>query len=200
MNATTPLWVPLAVAAGGLITTIGAAVLTGWWASHREDVRWAREREDRLAQWQREDSQRWLQDRRQAYARLLTALNELSDKLEDARQIRAMDVEAELDLAEIKSAVRVIGAALSSVQIIASKEVASRAPFALGSYAPFVLWLSPSAKLSLAKIEELLETAHNRTEWLYEAMRKDLGLEVPNLLETLKGDVEKRADERPNRS
>lgn len=68
VSATTPLWVPLTIAAGGLVTTLGAAVITQWLANRRE-------RTARREQWGREDSVRWQEDRKQAYAEFLAALS-----------------------------------------------------------------------------------------------------------------------------
>ena len=80
--ATTPLWVPLAVAALGVVGSFGAAFFTRRWADRREDQRWSREREaettrwqreqdDRREQWRREDAARWLSERRAVYAEFL---------------------------------------------------------------------------------------------------------------------------------
>jgi hypothetical protein len=63
------VWVPLVAAAAGvvagLVTGLGGAILTRRWGS-----------QDRREQWLREDSQRWLKDRLQTYARLVSALDE----------------------------------------------------------------------------------------------------------------------------
>jgi len=75
------VWVPLLVAAVGLLSTFGAAALTQRQASRREQRQWQREREARLEQWQREDSVRWLEDRQRTYARFVAALYEWDDKL-----------------------------------------------------------------------------------------------------------------------
>jgi hypothetical protein len=132
MSATTPLWVPLMIAAVGLATTIGAAVLTQWWASRREDVRWGRERDDRQEQWKREDSLRWLQDRQQAYARLIAALDEWDHELGSARAALTIDAEfaeyeklwpKELDTAELKRRGKTARDALALVQFMAPKAV-----------------------------------------------------------------------------
>jgi hypothetical protein len=69
--ATTPLWVPLLVAAMGLIATllgtIMGTVLAAARAERREDVRWQRERERQQEMWSREDRQRTFDQKRDAY-------------------------------------------------------------------------------------------------------------------------------------
>ena len=93
------VWVPLVTAAVGLIAGLGTSIFTQRRADSREDVRWQRERQDRQEQWQqerqtrqelweREDSHRWLQDRQQAYARLMAALYTWDDELRRARADR----------------------------------------------------------------------------------------------------------------
>jgi hypothetical protein len=83
--SSTPVWVPLAVAAVGVAGTLGAAFFTRRWADRREDQRWKREREaeqtrwqreqnERREQWQREDAARWLTERRAVYAEFLLVL------------------------------------------------------------------------------------------------------------------------------
>jgi hypothetical protein len=84
--ATTPLWVPLAVAVTGVLGTLSAAVFTQIWAARREDKRWIRDREveeerwqrekvERREQWRREDRARWLAERRNIYAEYLLGLD-----------------------------------------------------------------------------------------------------------------------------
>lgn len=86
MNGSTPIWVPLAVAALGVGSTLAASIFGQVWARRREEdrwrvereaerVRWERERAARQEQWQREDAGRWLGDRRQIYADYLHALD-----------------------------------------------------------------------------------------------------------------------------
>jgi hypothetical protein len=99
----------------------GAALIVGvlaqLWSGHRENVRWSREKEDReklwqrerqdrQEQWQREDSLCWHQDRQQAYARLIAALNEWDNELRRAVAIRQNEAkfgeEREIDTTEIE--------------------------------------------------------------------------------------------------
>lgn len=69
--ATTPLWIPLFVAAigvaGTLIAGIAGAVLAHRWADRRDDKTWAREREREHERWRREDEARTFDHRRDAY-------------------------------------------------------------------------------------------------------------------------------------
>jgi hypothetical protein len=83
--SSTPVWVPLAVAAVAVAGTLGAALLTRRSADRQEDQRWTREREaeetrwqrerdERREEWQREDAARWLTERRAVYAEYLLSL------------------------------------------------------------------------------------------------------------------------------
>jgi hypothetical protein len=83
--STTPVWVPLLVAAAGVASTLSVAFLTRRGADRREDqrwrrdheteeTRWQREQDERREQWRREDHARWLTERRAAYAEFLLGL------------------------------------------------------------------------------------------------------------------------------
>lgn len=65
--ATTPLWVPMVVAAIGVLGTLFATVFTQVWQSRQEEQRARR-------QAQRDDSQRWLEARRSVYTEVLRVL------------------------------------------------------------------------------------------------------------------------------
>ncbi|MEU2168297.1 hypothetical protein ACH47V_23765 [Micromonospora chersina] len=58
MEASTPLWVPIVVAAVGVSGTVAAAWLTQRASKKREDERWRREREVDEIRWQRERADR----------------------------------------------------------------------------------------------------------------------------------------------
>jgi hypothetical protein len=84
--ASTPLWVPLVVAALGVTGTFLAAYYTRRWADRREDqrwtrerqaeeARWKRERDERREQWEREDHARWMAERRLVYAEFLQRID-----------------------------------------------------------------------------------------------------------------------------
>jgi hypothetical protein len=68
---TTPLWVPLLVAALGLIATVSGTLMGAWVtavrADRREDLRWERERAKEREAWAREDAQRTFEQRRTCY-------------------------------------------------------------------------------------------------------------------------------------
>lgn len=67
--STTPLWVPLVVAAmgmaGTLVAGIAGGIITQRWSSTREDKAWARERERERERWVREDEARTFEHRRE---------------------------------------------------------------------------------------------------------------------------------------
>jgi hypothetical protein len=58
MSTSTPLWVPIAVAAIGVAGAITAAWLTQRASTRREDERWRRERDVDEIRWQREKAER----------------------------------------------------------------------------------------------------------------------------------------------
>jgi hypothetical protein len=66
--ATTPLWVPLAVAALAVLGTLAGVVFTQVWNSRLEERRWAREVERLREAQAREDVNRAYEHRRAAYA------------------------------------------------------------------------------------------------------------------------------------
>jgi hypothetical protein len=75
--ATTPVWVPLAVAALAVLGTLAGVVFTQVWNSRLDERRWARESE-RLRQAQaREDVNRTYEHRRDAYVEFLQELERL---------------------------------------------------------------------------------------------------------------------------
>jgi hypothetical protein len=75
--ATTPLWVPLAVAGLAVLGTLAGVVFTQVWNSRLEERRWSREN-DRLREAQaREDVNRTYEHRRVAYVDFLQEINRL---------------------------------------------------------------------------------------------------------------------------
>jgi hypothetical protein len=183
-TATTPLWIPLLTGAAGLVTGLvaglGAAVWTQRRTDRREDVRWERERTDRAEQWRREDSLRWLQDRQQAYARLLAALYEWDRVLLSAVAIRRLDLahneRTELDEAERIRVSAAAREALPLVQFMAPESIRSLARLAITNRESFwIAQLAPDPPDRL-KMDAGWTRIGERTSWLREAMRKDVGL------------------------
>ncbi|MFF0122939.1 hypothetical protein ACFYP0_12105 [Micromonospora arida] len=80
MEATTPLWVPIVVAAAGVGGTVTAAWLTQRASKKREDERWLREREIDDIRWQRERADRL----RELRIKLYVDLAEYSQNFEEA--------------------------------------------------------------------------------------------------------------------
>jgi hypothetical protein len=85
----TPLWVPLVVAAAGLVGTLGGVWLTQRRADRREEVAWNRERERERerweredererARWEREDAARTFDHRRDAYTEFYESLRDMA--------------------------------------------------------------------------------------------------------------------------
>jgi hypothetical protein len=165
----------------GLVAGLGAAVWTQRRTDRREDVRWQRERDDRQEQWRREDSLRWLQDRQQAYARLLGVLYDWDAVLSSALATIDADLssgERTIDTTEIDRRARAARNALAPAQFMAPKAVRSLAQSAVTDREE----LESSVFGFIAG--EVLFNAHQRwmrlseaTSLLQEAMRSDLGLE-----------------------
>jgi len=195
------IWVPLVTAVLGLVTGLGTAFFTQRRADNREDVRWQRERQDRLEQWQRErqdrleqwqreDSQRWLKERQQAYARLITALNEWENALETLYEARWRDrrneTPTEFDMTVIRSARDAANEALVSVRFIASKPLRDMAEFACSVHEMFPLVtmdIKSGRRLDVEKKQML-----SSTERLHKLMSEDLGLEASARAEASSGE------------
>jgi hypothetical protein len=170
----TSTWVPLVTAAAGLIAGLAAGLVSTVLAR-----RWARE--DRLAQWQREDSVRWHQDRQRTYARFMAALYEWDDKLDSARLIRQIDETAnrysELDSAGIEEAREAALEQWPLVQFMAPRRTSVLASAAL--IARRDLWMDLSAEvIDMHNIRAESAKVRATMSALQEAMRDDLGLEI----------------------
>jgi hypothetical protein len=78
----TPLWVPLVVAAAGVIGTIGAGiggiVVTQRHADRRDNRTWERVGERERERWAREDESRTFEHRRQSYADFYESLKDMA--------------------------------------------------------------------------------------------------------------------------
>ena len=72
----TRLWVPLAVAALGLLSTLVGVLLTQRRSDRRENTSWKRERERERERWAREDAARTFEHRREAYADFYESLRQ----------------------------------------------------------------------------------------------------------------------------
>jgi hypothetical protein len=78
---TTPLWVPLAVAALGLAATLVGVMITQRRADKREAVAWEREQERERARWSREDAAQTFEHRRIAYVSFYHAVSEMGESI-----------------------------------------------------------------------------------------------------------------------
>lgn len=77
---TTPLWVPLVVAALGLISTVVGIVVTQIMANRREHASWQRDTDREQKRWQREDHSRTFEHRRTAYVEFYEALRAMMQR------------------------------------------------------------------------------------------------------------------------
>lgn len=84
---TTPLWVPLVVAAlgltGAVLGTIGGVLITQRRSDRREALAWERQREREREAWAREDAARTFEHRRQAYSDFYEALRAMARRVYD---------------------------------------------------------------------------------------------------------------------
>ena len=80
-------WVPIAIAGLGLVGTALSPLVTQLLAQRAEARRREADRRDQAAQWSREDTNRWLLDRRSSYVNLVRALEEIRRKLVLLRQV-----------------------------------------------------------------------------------------------------------------
>ena len=163
-------------------------------ADGREDVRWQRERKNRQEQWQqerqtrreqweREDSHRWLQDRQQAYARLMAALYTWDDELRRTRadhNIAALlNERSELDTSELRRLRSAARDARALVDLMASDAVRPLARSALTDRDIFgTVHLAGDEPADPAETDEAWARVRRGTVSLREAMRSDLGLPI----------------------
>lgn len=188
MSATVAGWVPLAAAAVGAASTLGALAVTRWFDSRT-----------RRQQWARDDSVRWLQERQLAYARLLAALTQWDNELgrasahllaivtesrppllrigEDKDLTQAVLEETLVDTIELRHRAAVAKESLALVELIAPKKLGTLARRAIGDREDF-RWIRLTQKPT--NVEML------RADWqccledrseLEQAMRHDIGLE-----------------------
>jgi len=85
--STTPLWVPIVVAAigvaGTLIAGIAGTLVAQRWADRRDDKTWARERLREQERWRREDEARTFEHRREAFEECYQAVKALARRAYD---------------------------------------------------------------------------------------------------------------------
>jgi hypothetical protein len=167
----TSVWVPLVTAAVGLLAGLGTSIVTQRRADSREDARW-----------KREDSQRRLQDRQEAYARLMAALYAWDDELRRARADRnvgaLLNERSELDTAELRRLRMAAREARALVDLMAPDSVRSLAKSAQTDREIFgTVHLELDESMDPAKGKAAWTRVREGTVSLREAMRTDLGLQ-----------------------
>jgi hypothetical protein len=189
----TSVWVPLVTAAVGLITGLGTSIFAQRRADSREDVRWQRERQDRQEQWrqerqtrheqwEREDSHRLLQDRQQAYGRLIAALYTWDDELRRTRAdpdvAARLNERSELDTPELRRLRTGARDARALVDLMASNTVRRLARSAQIDREEFgTVHLAGDGPADPAQTAEAWARVRKGTVSLREAMRSDIGLQ-----------------------
>jgi hypothetical protein len=169
MDATVSVWVPLVVAGVGLLTTLAGVVYT----------RWA-DRKDRRDQWRREDTQRWLPDRQEAYARLMAALAAWDASATQAIARRHTDAvvgeRSAFDSAEWQKLRQATRDAQGLVELLAPESVRGIARMAEVRRDWLRVSYLTEENVSLDEMDEFWKEALKVTTALRNAMRKDLGL------------------------
>jgi hypothetical protein len=177
MSATVPMWVPLAVAGVGLVSTFGASFLTRW-----------DDRRDQREQWQRDDSLRWQQQRQHAYAGLMAALDEWDREFSsvvatfktDARLNTSTDVDADAltrlgrTASEAAALVRLM--APKAVSELAESTIKDRRQFRT-SLAPRIVGMKLDNLSDFTELDARWDQLFKTTDRMREAMRDDLGIE-----------------------
>jgi hypothetical protein len=166
----TSVWVPLVTAAVGLLAGLGTSVVMQRRADGREDARW-----------KREDSQRRLHDRQEAYARLMATLYAWDDELRRARADRnlgaLLNEHSELDTAELRRLRMAAREARAMVDLMAPDCVRSLAKSAQTDREIFgTVHLELDESMDPAKAKAAWTRVREGTVSLREAMRTDLGL------------------------
>ena len=210
-TATTSPWVALWAAAIGAGAAVAVGLVTQWWTAHSQKQQWDRELTFRLAQWdrehatrqeqwererasrqeewQREDSLRWLQNRQQAYARLIAALYEWDDVLRQAMATRQNDAAlsrppTQLDEAAYSAGHKLATEALPLVEFMAPQPVRTLAGDVVRERTGF--WLltlpedptEPGREIDTAGLDRQWSALYKNTAKLLDAMRSDLELET----------------------
>lgn len=169
MGATVSIWVPLAVAGAGFLTTLGGVVYT----------RWA-DRKDRREQWKREDTPRWLPDRQDAYARLMAALAAWDAATSQAIARRRSDAvvgkRSEFDSTEWQHLRRAYRDAEGLVELLAPESVRGIARMAGVRRDWMTVSYLTEENINLDEMDEAWNKAAKVTIALRKAMRHDLGL------------------------
>jgi hypothetical protein len=155
-----------AIGAAGALSAVG---LTRWF-----DIRQLRQ------QWRRDEAVRWLQDRQQAYARLMAALDDWDVAVDKAVAQRHTDAvtgeRREYDSAEWDELRRAARAAQGVVELMAPESVRGPARSAVvRRQAIWMLYLTVE-DADLSKMDEERSTVRKVTRALRDAMRGDLGL------------------------
>jgi hypothetical protein len=177
MSATVSVWVPLAVAGVGLVSTFGAWFLT----------RWA-DRRDRREQWQHDDSLRWQQDRQHAYAGLMAALDEwdreFSSVVATFKVDARLNTSTEVDAGALTRLGRAANEAAALVRLMAPEVVSELAESTIKDRRQFRTSLAlriVGAKLDnpsdFTELDARWDQLLKKTDRLREAMRDDLGIE-----------------------
>ena len=95
-----PYWVPILVAAVGLLTTLAGVAYTQWRSDKRERQTWNRQREREREQWAREDTARSYDHRQQAYVAFAAQWEKHYDRAWRHREFRLNEPDPDYDWAD----------------------------------------------------------------------------------------------------
>lgn len=197
--SSTPVWVPLAVAAVGVAGTLGATWLTRRSADRREDQRWSREREaeetrwqrerdERREEWQREDAARWLTERRAVYAEYLLRLEAwrvaISHAQSSERPNGAIPAETREALADLWMETHRIHETLSMLAPRSVVTLCDHSFFRLASWSAHLnegIDNEGRDPFTGEKTADYAKTAFEDDGRLRDAIRRDLGVDPPSV-------------------
>jgi len=168
--STTPLWVPLVIAALGLaasiVGSVGGVIITQRRADRREDLQWQRDRETERDVRAREDALRTFEQRRACYVDFEESLRCAAQAIWDAGHGTGPPLEKAWHLSPYQS--------LHRLKIFATPDAALAASEAYGA-----LWQWGSGRRARdEQAAEQGEKAYDEAHAKYlDAIRRDLGVE-----------------------
>lgn len=171
---TIPLWVPLVIAAlgvvGTIVGTIAGVLITQRRSDRREDQAWTRERERERELWAREDQLRTFEQRRESYVAFYEELRDMAGVAFTHGQNQVWGNESRLPDAFGETAYRT----LQRLSLFAAPDVmkaADRAYWAASHYGQVDL-----ARHGIEQVDIRMEEQFDTERELFEAIRIDLGV------------------------
>lgn len=175
----TPMWLPLVVAAVGIVGTLSGVWLTSHLAHKREAISWTRQQEQEKTRWAREDAARTFEFRRSAYVAFYeAAFDALLLIAVYMGKVARLEVDADAD-AEVTGRDADLQKALDAIRIYGTPRVLALAEEVQQGLASSRVVVS---QMHVTQIDDHLkkesETGGRAFAELHFAIREELG--VPN--------------------